>query len=105
MFHSWSQRAASSGMVPPPQQPGFPTNSALGGRVPTGVLPAGVVGMGQTAAHPAVYAGGQPQASGSGATQNVLNMSLSDKLTQVTLLLQNTEIREYMAKNIFSTPQ
>ena len=79
-------------MVPPPQQPGFPTNSALGGHVPTGVLPAGVVGMGRTAAHPAVHAGGQPLASGSGAPQDVQNMSLSDKLTQLTLLMQKTEL-------------
>ena len=93
-------------MVPSPQQPGFPTNSALGGRVPTGVLPAGVVGMGRTAAHPAVHARGQPLASGSGAPQDVQNMSLSDKLTQLTLLMQNTELREYMGKNnVFSKPQ
>ena len=106
IFHSWSQRAASSGMVPPPQQPGFPTNSALGGRVPTGVLPAGIVGMGRTAAHPAVQAGGQPLASGSGAPQDVQNMSLLDKLTQLTLLMQNTELREYIGKNnVFSKPQ
>ena len=92
-------------MVPPPQQPGLPSNSALVGRVPNGVSPAGVVGMGRTAAHPAVPAVGQPQASGSGASQNVLDMSLPDKLNQMTLLMQNTEIREFMAKNLFSSPQ
>ena len=93
-------------MVPPSHQPGVPTNSALGGRVPTGVLPAGVVGMGRTADHPAVPAGGQPQASGSGAPRMVQNMSLSDQLTQLQLLLQNVGLREYLGNNnVFSKPQ
>ena len=68
-----------------------------------GVLPAGVASMGRPAAHPAGPAVRQPQASGSGASQNVQDMSLPDRLNQLTLLMQSTDIREFVARNIFSS--
>ena len=38
-------------------------------------------------------------ASGSWDPQSVLNRSVSDQLAQLTLLLQNTELREFMGNN------
>ena len=105
IFHSWSQRAASSGMVPSQPQPGAPaymagvSNPSRDGHVPIGAWSAGVVGHGGAATHQAAYAGGQPRASGSGVPQSVQHMSVSDKLAQLTLLLQNTELREFMGNN------
>ena len=105
MLRFWSQRAASSGVVPTQPQPSASaymagvSNTAGGGHVPTGAWSAGVVGHGGAATHQAAYAGGQPRASGSGVPQSVQHMSVSDKLAQLTLLLQNTELREFMGNN------
>ena len=92
-------------MVPSQPQPGAPaymagvSNPSRDGHVPIGAWSAGVVGHGGAATHQAAYAGGQPVASGSGVPQSVQHMSVSDKLAQLTLLLQNTALREFMGNN------
>ena len=100
MFHSWSQRAASSGMVPTQPKPSAPaymagvSNTAGGGHVPTGAWSAGVVGHGGAATHQAAYAGGSnPGAFGPWDPQ---------MLAQLSLLMQNTGIRDAMGNNVFS---
>ena len=100
MFHSWSQRAASSGATPIQSQPGAPaymagvSNVARGGHGSTVAWPAGIVGHGGAATHQAAYTGGSnPGAFGFWDPQT---------LAQLSLLMQNTGIREAMDNNVFS---
>ena len=80
----------------------FPSCSGLYSRAvacstnhgPTGVWPAGVVGHGGAATHQAAYAGGSnPGAFGPWDPQ---------MLAQLSVLMQNTGIRDAMGNNVFS---
>ena len=107
LFHSWSQRAASSGATPIQPQPGAPaitagvSTTARGGHVPTGGWSAGVVGNGRATSHQVAHAGGNPVASGSWDPHSVLNRPLSDQLAQLTVLMQSTRLRDAMDNNVF----
>ena len=93
-LHSWAQRAASSGATPrqpPPYALVGVSSVALGGLVPTGAWPAGVVGVGGAATHQAAYTGGSnPSAPGYWDPQ---------MLAQLSLHLQNIGIREAVDRN------
>ena len=87
-------------MVPTQPKPSAPaytagvSNTAGGGHVSTGVWSAGVVGHGGAATHQAAYTGGSnPGAFGLWDPQT---------LAQLSLLMQNTGIREAMDNNVFS---
>ena len=100
MFHSWSQRAASSGATPIQSQPGASaymagvSNAARGGHVPTGAWPAGVGGVGGAATHQAAYTGG--------SNPGTFEFWDPHTLAQLSLLMQSTGIGGAMDNNVFA---
>ena len=102
IFQSWSARAASKGIVSDPiHQPVAPVAptgvppTVRGGHVPTGVSLAESSMVGRPADHPAGHAGGQTQATGSGAPHRIHDMPLPD---QLALILSNVQLRECLGK-------
>ena len=103
IFHLWSTRAASRGIDSDPihqpvasvAQPGVPSTARVGANFPNCVSLAESSMVGRPADHPAGLAGGQPQASGSGAPHRIQDMPLPD---QLAILLRNVELRECLGK-------